>query len=157
MIIEFGVWQVNHGWSPLYKINDVDQKVAYFSTITWIMIDKFFPLKRIEISSTDKEWITPKIKKLINQRQKAYLTDMDLYKHLAKKVRSEIRKAKLDYNEKKAHLFRALNPRDWYRHIYKIIGNKKYNLNIINIPDLTNKTVEEQTKIVNDHFSNICK
>ena len=158
MIIAFGAWLVNHDWSPLYEINDVDQKVAYFSTITWIMIDKFFPLKRIEISSTDKEWITPKIKKLINQRQKAYLTDnMDLYKHLAKKVRSEIRKAKLDYNEKKAHLFRALNPRDWYRHIYKIIGNKKYNLNIINIPDLTNKTVEEQTKIVNNHFSNICK
>ena len=26
---------------------------------------------------------------------------MDLYKHLAKKVRSEIRKAKLDYNEKR--------------------------------------------------------
>ena len=55
MIIAFGAWLVNHDWSPLYEINDVDQKVAYFSTITWLMIDKFFPLKRIEISSTDKE------------------------------------------------------------------------------------------------------
>ena len=157
-ILDFGSWLVNYDWSPLFEIFDVDLKSAYFSTITWLMIDKFFPLIMIEISSTDKEWITPNLKKLINQRQQAFLANnMDLYKHLARKVRLEIRKAKLCYNKKKAHLFHTLNPREWYKHIYKIIGNKKQNLNIINIPDLENKTIDEQTKIVNDHFSNICK
>ena len=42
-IIEFAAWLINHNWSPLYEISDVDQKIAYFSTITWLMIDKFFP------------------------------------------------------------------------------------------------------------------
>ena len=45
-IIEFAAWLINHDWSPLYEISDVDQKIAYFSTITWLMIDKFFPLKK---------------------------------------------------------------------------------------------------------------
>ena len=156
-MIEFGSWIVNFDWTPLFEINDVNQKIAYFSTITWLMIDKFFPLKKIEISSTDKEWMTPNIKSLIKQRQKAHVArNFDLRNHLSKKIQNEIRKAKLHYNENKAHLFHTTNPREWYRHINTIIGNKKYNLNVINIPELAYKNVEEQIKIVNDHFANIC-
>ena len=157
-MIEFGSWIVNYDWTPLFEINDADQKIAYFSTITWLMIDKFFPLKKIDISSSDKEWITPNIKNMIKERQKAHLAqNIDLRNHLEKKIRSEIRKAKLLFNEKKAHLFHTSNPREWYKHINKIFGNKKYNLNLINIPEIANKTVNEQIKIVNDHFANICK
>ena len=50
------------------------------------MIDLFFPLKKIEFSSSDKEWITPNIKNLIKQRQKAHFAKkFDLRKHLIKK------------------------------------------------------------------------
>ena len=67
-------------------MKDVDKKIAYFSTITWLMIDLFFPLKKIEFSSSDKEWITPNIKNLIKQRQKAHFANnIDLEKHLIKK------------------------------------------------------------------------
>ena len=80
--------------------------IAYFSTITWLMIDKFFPLKKIDISSSDKEWITPKIKILIKQRQRAHvIKNYDLRKHSNKKIQQEIWKDKLNYNKKKAHLF----------------------------------------------------
>ena len=83
-------------------------------------------MKKIDISSSDKEWITPKIKILIKQRQRAHVTkNYDLRKHLNKKIQQEIWKAKLNYNKKKAHLFHATNPREWYRHVNKIIGNKK--------------------------------
>ena len=110
------------------------------------------------ISNTDNEWITPNIKTLIKQRQKAHFAkNTDLFNHLAAKVRSEIRKAKMHYNEKNAHLFHMSNPREWYRYINKIIGNKKHNLNFTNIPELAYKTVEEQIEIVNTHFANICK
>ena len=48
------------------------------------------------------------------------------------------------------------NPREWYKHINKIIGNKKHNLNFTNIPEVAYKTIAEQIKIVNKHFANIC-
>ena len=102
--------------------------------------------------------MTVKIKDLIRQRQKAHKAkNIELKIILAKKVRQEIRKAKKNYNEKKAHLFYASNPREWYRHINKIMGKKNKSLNFTNIPELAFKPIATQIKIVNDHFANICK
>ena len=70
--------------------------------------------------------MTPKIKALIAQRQKAHKAkNFERRNYLVKKIRSEIRKAKINYNDNKAHLFHMSNPREWYKHINKIIGNKK--------------------------------
>ena len=78
----------------------------YFSTITWEMLDKFFPVQTITISNNDKEWMTLKIKNLIIQRQKAHkLNNIELRNHLAKRVRQEFRNTKINYNSSKAHLF----------------------------------------------------
>ena len=63
----------------------------------------------------------------------------------------------MNYNEKKAHLFHASNPREQYRHINKIMGNKSKKSNFANIPELAFKDIDVQIKIVNDHFANICK
>ena len=50
----------------------------------WIMIDKFFPLVAVMSSSNDREWMTPNIKRLISERQKAHLTgNYDLRDYLA--------------------------------------------------------------------------
>ena len=156
-MIEFGSWISRFDWSLLFEIKNVNDKVAYFSAVTWLMVDKYFPLKKVLISSTDKEWMTPKIKLLIQKRQKAHkLKNFDLHAHLARKVTFEIRKAKLDYNKSKAHLFHMSNPREWYNHINKIIGNKKPKLNFTNIPELAYKAIGEQVEIINKHFANIC-
>ena len=98
-IIEFGSWITKFDWSVLFQIKDVNQKVLYFSTITWLMVEKIFPLQKIIISNSDKEWMTPKIKDLIAQRQKAHnANNVDLKSYLAKKIRTEIRKAKENFN-----------------------------------------------------------
>ena len=91
-IIQFGAWITTFDWSELVMLEDVNDKVAYFATITWIMVEKFFPLTPVIITNTDKDWVTPKIKKLISQRQKAHrLKKFNLRDKLAKKVRIEIK------------------------------------------------------------------
>ena len=55
---EFGLWITNFDWSLMFQIKCVDEKVKYFSTITWLMIDKYFPVKKINVSSSDKEWMS---------------------------------------------------------------------------------------------------
>ena len=157
-LIEFGSWIVNFDWSILFGIENINDKIDYFSTVTWLMVEKLFPLQKIIFSGSDKEWMTPKIKDMIAQRQKAHKAgNANLTKYLARKIRLEIRNAKVNYNGKKAHLFRKINPRDWYKHVNKIIGNKKHSLNLTNIPELSCKTVDEQVAIINNHFGNICK
>ena len=61
-IIQFGAWITTFDWSELVRLEDVNDKVAYFATITWIMVEKYFPLTPVIITNTDKEWVTPKIK-----------------------------------------------------------------------------------------------
>ena len=122
------------------------------------MIEKCFPIQSIKISTSDKEWMTPKIKDLIKQRQKAHMANnFKLRKSLITKVRNEIRKASLNYNAKKAHLFHMSNPREWFRHINKIMGHRNKKINFTNIPELAFKPIDDQIKIVNEHFANICK
>ena len=49
------------------------------------------------------------------------------------------------------------NPKEWYKHINTIIGNKRHNLNLINIPEVAFRPISEQITIINSHFANICK
>ena len=157
-IILFGTWITRFDWSELIMLKDVNDKVAYFATITWIMVEKYFPLTPVLITNTDKEWITPNIKKLISQRQKAHRSKKyKLRNNLAKKIRIEIKRAKVRYNKrKKSNLF-SYSSKEWYRHINNILGNKKNSINFTNIPELANKPSDEQVTIVNTHFANICR
>ena len=157
-MIEFGSWIASYNWYLLYILHDIDDKVSYFSKITWLKIDELFPLQKINISDTDKEWMTPDIKNLISERQLAHNSKLfDLRDHLAKRIRHEIREAKCNYNKGKAHYFHMTNPREWFKHINKIIGNKTNKNPFINIPDLAFKPISEQIKIVNTHFATTCK
>ena len=99
-ILEFGHWLTRFSWLHLFQISDVNLKIAYFANIMWAMIDKYFPLVKIVVSDDDKEWINSKIKNLIYERQKAHLSgDFDKRDHLAKRVRDEIKLAKVKYKK----------------------------------------------------------
>ena len=42
-LIEFGSWIVNFDWTILFEIQNVNDKIEYFSTVTWLMVDNLFP------------------------------------------------------------------------------------------------------------------
>jgi len=91
-LLEFGIWLTRFKWNELVKINDVNLKILYFFNIMWAMIDKFFPLISVTATWDDKEWMTPKIKSLIRERQKAFKSkNFDLSNHLSKKIKKEIK------------------------------------------------------------------
>ena len=123
------------------------------------MIDIFFPSMKIVITENDKKWITSEIKHLIAERQKAYMSgNFDLAKHLAKKIKQEIKKAKINYNTHKAEMFTCSSTKEWYQHITTIINKCKWNnLLLQNIPDLAQKSMEEIVLTVNNHFAAICQ
>ena len=62
----------------------------------WNMVNKLFPPTKVVISNCDKVWMTPQIKLLIADRQKAHLCqNFDVRDHLAKKIKHEIKKPKI--------------------------------------------------------------
>ena len=70
--LQFGAWITRFGWRELCEMSQVNDRVGYFTDLLWKVIDIYFPLTNVVISSTDKEWVTPEIKKLISGRQKAH-------------------------------------------------------------------------------------
>ena len=51
-----------------------------------------------------------------------------------------------------------MNPKEWYRHINNTINNGKYSeINLTNIPELSDKTPKEQNIIINEYFAKICR
>ena len=158
-MIEFGSWLSKFDWCVLFNIIDVNLKIAYFFEIMWLMIDKFFPLVKVVATQNDKEWITPKIKSLIADRQKAHKSrSYSTRDQLAKKIKLEIKKAKRKYNELKAKSFANGNTKEWYKHIAKIINNgKRNNIVLNNVPELAQKSLKEIVDIVNNQFATICQ
>ena len=151
-IIEFGAWLVKFDWSVLLNISNVNQKIDYFMSIMWNMINKFFPPIKVAITNCDKKWITPNIKLLIAQRQQAHLCkNFEVRDHLAKKVKQEIKKAKNNYNSSMADTLLSLKPnaKEWYQHIAKITNsNKKKTLCSIAYPNwLSNPMMKLLTQL----------
>ena len=93
------------------------------------------------ISSTDKEWVTPKIKDLFSKRQKAHFEGkFEIRDSLAKIIKKEIKVAKREFHESKVGVFENTDPKEWYRHINNIINNGKFaEINLNNIPELAQK------------------
>ena len=88
-------------WSKMYlSCDDLEAKCSFF-------YDNFnharssIPCAVVEMKISDKPWMTPVLKHLINQRFQAYRNkDFSLYNHLKAKVKKEILKAKLLWSNK---------------------------------------------------------
>ena len=87
-------------FSKVYNASGVDGKcVALYKAIYNAI--SVIPSKQVYMSYRDKPWITPVIKKLINDRWNAYRRKhWPLYNHLKSKVKNEILKAKAAWSNK---------------------------------------------------------
>jgi len=83
-------------WSKMYRLpyDDLEAKCAFFYEAFYNAINSL-PCTVVEMKVSDKPWVTPLLKHLINKRFLAYRNkDFSLYNHLKVKVKKEISKAK---------------------------------------------------------------
>ena len=110
-------------WNQVLDARDVDQNVDIFTQPTTSILDETVPMKRIRIHPSDKPWLTPYIKSVIKDRQRAYSKgDMEKYQQLRIQVSQLISKAKLEYYKDKVATTRTKNPAKWFKSIYSIFG-----------------------------------
>ena len=158
-INEFGRWITTFDWSEQFKIADPNDKDSYFQAITWHMVEKCFPLTTVKLSSNDKEWMTPHIKSLIRQRQKAHLNNrVNQTDELAEKVKVAIKEAKRKFKKDKVGVLNKKDTREWFQKVNKIVNSgKNKQLNLLNIVEVAHKSKNEITSIINENFANICR
>ena len=81
-----------HEWfTDFEKTESVSDLASSFTLELNSAIDRIFPTKMIKIHSTDKPCMTPALKQLIVERQRAFhIGDQELLRHYRQKVRNEI-------------------------------------------------------------------
>ena len=121
-------------------------------------LDLYLPSYEVKVRQTDKLWVTPFIKSLIRDRQKAFKKrNNTLWKHLRNKVAQAISLAKKNYYNTRIKREKLNNPSAWYRHI-KILTNGKQDHIPIMIPgiDFQNDQYSKQAaNAINNFFVSI--
>ena len=91
---EFGQWLVQHPWTEVTAIDDVHTKWLNFMDTTTAAFHHHFPIKTFPVHPFDTLWMTPHIKRLIGQRNRAFFLDTALYKRVRNTVIREIKSSK---------------------------------------------------------------
>ena len=87
-------------------------------------LDTFIPPKAVGLHCRDKEWITPEIKSLISQRQKALsLGNKAVYNKLRNKVIRVIKRAKSKFYESQVSHLKNSEPKKWWSAIKQLGGS----------------------------------
>lgn len=82
-------------WNEVSKLDKIDDMWICLKTKILDLVNTCIPKKTVCLTSKDKSWITPLTKLLLNEKWEAYrLRNWPRYKHLQKKVKKEISKAK---------------------------------------------------------------
>ena len=111
--------------------SSVDNLTESFTSQVTNAIDRFFPLKHVKIHPTDKPWITPYIKQLIRDRQKAFHSgNMRQWRIYRNKVKFEISIRKKNFYADKTKKLPKNDCKRWWSIVNKLSGRKTKKSNI---------------------------
>ncbi|XP_035691380.1 uncharacterized protein LOC118426221 [Branchiostoma floridae] len=110
-------------FTPVEETANVDQKVERFYSIVCPLLDKTVPLKKGKVTSQDKPWITPHIKRLIAERQKTYMSgNTGAYQKLRNKVQRCLKSAKKLYYQREVEELKHTDSNKWFSMVKSLIG-----------------------------------
>lgn len=151
----FGRWIQDQSWSEVYESKCTQDKTNAMYSIIKEGMDMHLPTKRIRIHNTDKPWITPHIKKLISERQKAFAqNDTIKWRKLRNEVKREIEKAKIKYNAERVRGLQKTEPRKWHQRIKCMLNLTNSEL-YMQIPGLDSNNHKDMANYINNKFVNI--
>ena len=131
----FGRWCCSREWfSDAESNNSASALASSFTNELNSAVDRFFPSKVIRIHNSDKPSMTPALKKLIYQRQKAFHSgNSDLWRHYRLKVRNDIGVKKREYYSTKVQHLKSSDSRKWWDCVNQMCGKKRPATNNIKI------------------------
>ena len=113
-------------WIPLCHTTSCNDKVSLFTEIVSQAIDSTLPMRSIKIHPSDKPWINPEIKDLINKRQRAWLIGhTQMYTFYRNKVNKMCKEARRIYFTKRILNTQNINPKKWWENIKHLAGFSK--------------------------------
>ena len=121
----FGQWITSFSWQHLFFTEPCTEKFAIFKDTMQDALDRYLPKRSFRLHSTDKPWITPKIKSWIAKRQR-FLAKLgknsSLFRLWRNKVSSAIATCKRSFYVAKVKNLKNTNTSRWWREIKNLSG-----------------------------------
>ena len=121
----FGQWITSFSWQHLFSTESCTEKFAIFKDTMQDALDRYLPKKSFRLHSTDKPWITPKIKSWIAKRQRflaKFGKNSSLFRLWRNKVSSAIATCKRSFYVAKVKNLKNTNTSQWWREVKNLSG-----------------------------------
>ena len=124
------------------------------------MLNRFLPVKEVEVYNNDKEWMNPQLKTLFSKRENAFqCKDKPLWRRLRNKINRMIMYNKNRYYNTRVSHLKTTNPSAWYKQI-KIITKGNSDSPVIKVQGIAGndpKCYEKTANAINMQFISITK
>ena len=151
--IVYILW-VQHPWTKETAVEDVHTKWRNYTDTTTAAFHHFFPIKTFPVHLSDAPWMTPRIKRLICQRNRAFYLDPVLYKKVRNTVIREIKASKITFYPDKIHHLKQANNINWYSKIKALCGLDKQTPSLPCTSHLCSSLAADE---INTHYATICQ
>ena len=124
-IRKFGQWITSFSWHEIYLAISCKGKFERFHRTLAGAIDRFLPARVHSLHSTDKPWMTTKIKAWITKRQKclaSYGKDSPTFKVWRNKVQRSIKHCKRTFYNTKVKNLKDTNIGRWWKEVKNLSG-----------------------------------
>ncbi|XP_035670186.1 uncharacterized protein LOC118411807 [Branchiostoma floridae] len=149
----FGCWITQHTWEEVYCADNTQEKYSAFYTTLLSAVDSFFPTRTVRIHKQDKPWITPHLKTLIRDRQRAFAEEnRPKWKHLRNKISKTIQSSKKAFYKNKIEHLKMADPRKWYKAIKELTNSSKGQL-CVEVPGVPSSSPKSVANAINVHLA----
>ena len=130
--------------------------MTYFQNSLLEIYSQCFPTKKRKFFSESEPFYTDKLAKLKRRKGREFSKNRNSNKYLSlnETYKKELLKAKRTYYREKIRQLRTSNPRSWYQHIKKLMGNNQSEEHI-EVEDIKNLSDEEQCEEIASKFAEV--
>lgn len=154
-IRSFGQWITQENWESVYQGVSGEKMAQNLEDLLRCKYEDNFPTKTVIRRDNDKAWMNDRIRRLIDQRQRAYKSgNITLWKEIRNKVCGKIKHAKKKFYAENVEGLKKSQPSRWHKNIRNLTGHNN-KAGDFDIPGLGN-SVEDQSEKLNEHFSAVC-
>ena len=146
-----------HKWIDVIQAKNSDEKVEIFHKYLRTMLDKYFPEKTINVTSLDKEWLSPALKLLLRQAQREMFKNgkSKKYKTLRNKFRRNKRNTIKSFYKNFVEELKQSKPSKYFQMLKKLGGTEQRISGKIEIECLKDKTDQEGAEAVAKEFARV--
>ena len=156
----FGQWITQSSWSEISQLQDPSEKCSLLTDSVMSILNRFLPVKEVEVYNNDKEWMNPQLKTLFSKRENAFqCKDKPLWRRLRNKINRMIMYNKNRYYNTRVSHLKTTNPSAWYKQI-KIITKGNLDSPVIKVQGIAGndpKCYEKTANAINMQFISITK